>query len=121
MKRAHHPALVFAFILALLAPAMTCALPGTSMNAQDRACCHEMQGHCAGAGMPASHSCCHENLASGVDAVQPHAVAVPGITVVAILPAALHFDICSVPYARVNCDAHAPALSPPSTVSELRI
>ena len=121
MKRARHPVLVFAFILALLAPAMTCALPGASMNVQERACCHEMKGHCSGAGMPASHSCCHENLTSRYDAVQPHAVTVPGITVVAILPAASHFDFRSFQYARIRCPAQTPAFSPPSIISELRI
>jgi len=122
VKRARHPALVFAFILALIAPVMTCALPGAYMNAQEHACCHEMKGHCNKAEMPASHSCCHENLTSRCDAVQPHTATVPGITMVAILPAVSHFDFHSFPYARMHCPAQAPAFSPPSAAnSELRI
>jgi hypothetical protein len=39
MNRARHFALVYAFILVLIAPAMTCALPDARMTMQERACC----------------------------------------------------------------------------------
>ena len=122
MERARHLALVVIFILSLVAPAMTCAFPGAGMTAQERACCREMKGHCAGKGMPASHSCCRETIANRFDAVQPHAVSVPAIAVVGVLPSSSScFDLRSLVYERVNFAAQTPAVSPPSAVSVLRV
>jgi hypothetical protein len=121
MHRARHLALVFGVILALMAPAMACALPDARMSTEEHACCRQMKGHCTGEGMPATHSCCHRNIANRFDAVQPHVAPVPDLAVVAILPTAPRFDFRPLAYVRVNCRAQIPADSPPSAVSILRI
>jgi hypothetical protein len=121
MDRARHFALVFLFILSLIAPAMTCALPDAGMTMQERACCRDMKGHCAREGMPASHSCCRQTVANRFDAVQPHAVSVPALAVVAILPSPSYFDLRSFIYGRVSFPSQIPAASPPSAISVLRV
>jgi hypothetical protein len=121
MERARHLALAVIFILSLVAPAMTCAFPGAGMTAQERACCREMKGHCAGKGMPASHSCCRETIANRFDAVQPHAVSVPAIAVVGVLPPSSCFDLRALVYGRVSFAPQTPGVSPPSAVSVLRV
>jgi hypothetical protein len=124
MSRARHLALdmlIVVFILSLVAPAMTCALPDAGMTTQERACCREMKGHCASKGMPASHSCCHQTIANRFDAVQPHPVSVPAIAVVAILSTPSYFDFRSFVYGRVSFQSQTPAISPPSAISVLRV
>jgi hypothetical protein len=121
MGRLRHLTLVFTFILSLVAPAMTCALPNARMTVAERTCCREMQGHCANKGMPASHSCCHQTIANHFDAVQPHSPSIPAIAVLAILPAPAHFDLRAFAYARVSHQLPSAAVSPPSAISVLRI
>jgi hypothetical protein len=45
-------------LLALLTPAMTCAIPGSPMTAAEHSCCRLMKGKCGSTHMPASHGCC---------------------------------------------------------------
>jgi hypothetical protein len=80
-----------------------------------------MKEHCTGEGMPATHSCCHQNVANRFDAIQPHVTSIPDIAVVAILSAVPRFDFRSFAYGRVNRQAQTPAVSPPSAISVLRI
>jgi hypothetical protein len=119
MGRLRHLTLVFTFILSLVAPAMTCALPDARMTVAERTCCREMEGHCASKGMPASHSCCHQTIANRFDAVQPHSTSIPALAVVAILPA--HFDLRAFAYESVSHQLPSAAVSPPSAISVLRI
>lgn len=121
MARARHLAPIFAFLLSLVAPAMTCVLPDARMTVEERACCREMKGHCASMGMPASHGCCRQSVASHSDAVQPHSSSIPAVAVAFILPVSAHFDLRARSFERVSEPWHSPPVSPPSAVSVLRI
>jgi hypothetical protein len=122
MRRLHHLSVVLALILSLLAPTMACALPNAQMTAQEHACCQKMKGNCGSMRMPASHSCCQQNMqANHLDAVQPESASVPVAAAIAVLPSPTIFDLRSLSFERVRLQQHSPPISPPPTVSVLRI
>jgi hypothetical protein len=122
MHRLHHAATVLALILSLLAPAMTCALPNGQMTASEHACCKKMKGNCGSMRMPASHSCCQQSMrADHFDAVQPESTSVPTLVVVAVVQWRTSFELNTLTYETVAAPQHSPPISPPLTVSILRI
>ena len=64
MKPLRQLALTFALWLPLIGPAMACVLPGAQMTAAEMACCKQMTAECGNATMPASHGCCHKEVAN---------------------------------------------------------
>jgi hypothetical protein len=48
---------LLAFLIAGV-PVVACMLPGTSLSAEEQACCREMANQCGGDQMPSSHPCC---------------------------------------------------------------
>jgi len=48
---------LLAFLIAGV-PAVACRLPGTSLSAEEQACCRAMANQCGGDQMPSSHPCC---------------------------------------------------------------
>ncbi len=122
MRRLHHLTVVLALILSLLAPTMACALPNAQMTAQEHACCQKMKGNCGSMRMPASHSCCQPSMqANHFDAVQPESTSAPAAAAVAVLPSPTIFNFPSLSFERVPLQQHSPPISPPPTVSVLRI
>lgn len=118
----HHLTVVLALILSLLAPTMACALPNAQMTAQEHACCKKMKGNCGSMRMPASHSCCQQSIqADNFDAVQPESFSVPAVAAIAVLPSRTSFDFHALTYECVAPLQHSPPISPPGTVSVLRI
>ena len=72
--------------------------------------------------MPASHSCCEQHIqANTLDALQPQSPSVPIAAVVAAFPVHAAHDVGSVNYERVSCPQHSPPVSPPLTISVLRV
>ena len=115
---------VLALLLATcLAPTLACTVPGAQMNAQERACCRTMSNQCGQIEMPASHGCCQKTPASlydhalGTKAVAFHPVVVPVLWLAA---SELVHPIVAVT-ASVERPDYSPPISPPSTVSILRI
>jgi len=49
--------LVLAFLIAGV-PLMACMLPGSSLSADEQACCRDMANQCGQDQMPSSHPCC---------------------------------------------------------------
>jgi hypothetical protein len=122
MGRLRHLAFVLALVLSLLAPTMACALPNARMTPQEHACCQKMKGNCGSMRMPASHGCCQQSMqVNHFDAVRPESASVPAAVVIAVLPSPATFDLRSLSFERVSLKQHSPPISPPPTVSVLRI
>lgn len=122
MGRLRHLAFVLALVFSLLAPTMACALPNAQMTAVEHACCKKMKGNCGSMRMPASHSCCQQNMqANHFDAVQPESVSMTVAAAVAVLPSPATFDFRSPSFERISLQQHSPPISPPPTVPVLRI
>lgn len=122
MGRLSHLAMILALVLSMLAPTMACALPNAQMTAQEKACCRMMKGHCGSMHMPASHGCCQKSMqANHLDAVQPQSISVQTIAVGAVLPSLTIFNHRVSVLERISPQQPSPPISPPSTVSVLRI
>ena len=123
MDRTRHLALVFVFILSLVAPAMTYALPNAGMTAQERACCRMMKNQCGQMEMPASHGCCQKAPPSVYDnALDTRAVALHSIALPAIwLTAYELLNPASVVTGSIEHPDYTPPKPPLSAISILRI
>ena len=112
-------------LLLFAAPIMACALPALAMTAAERDCCKRMAGECGKKGM--SHSCCQTTTApdrlpaikSSSDVSSQH---LPSVLLAALLPtpvAAIVTEFGSQWWA--SSDIHSPPVSPPVSISVLRI
>jgi len=112
-------------LVMLGAPIMACVIPAAATTAAERDCCKRMAQEC-GKGMAKSHSCCQTATApdhmpaiksSSDVASKPLAMvlvlALPPIPTAATMP-----ESGSSPWAT---DIHSPPVSPPVTISVLRI
>jgi hypothetical protein len=102
---------------------MACLVPDAQMSAEERACCRMMKNQCGQMEMPESHGCCQKAAQSG-QIIPPvtkrlalHRVAVNDVW----LSATELLDPITVASERVGRHEYSPPLSPPSTVSILRI
>lgn len=116
---------VLALMLAAM-PVMACTIPGAAMTAVERDCCKRMAQECGKTGMKQSHSCCQTTsvpdhlsaLKSSSDVSAKHFAPVvlhllPSMPAVAVVPeSGLSL---SAP------DIHSPPVSPPASISVLRI
>src|SRR5207249_2517457 len=111
-------------LLLFAAPIMACALPAIAMTAAERDCCKRMAGECGKKGM--SHSCCQTAT------VPDHLPAIKSSSDVSSIHLALVF-VHALPLSPIvattpksgSCpwaaDIHSPPVSPPATISILRI
>jgi len=111
-------------LLLFAAPIMACALPAMAMTAAEHDCCKRMAGECGKKGM--SHSCCQTTtvpdhlpaIKSSSDVSSRHLAlvlvhALQPIPTLAMMPesgSSLQVE-----------DIHSPPVSPPVTISVLRI
>ena len=107
-------------------PVMACTIPGAAMTAVERDCCKRMAQECGKTGMKQSHSCCQTTLVpdhlsalkSSSDVGSKHLALVvlhglPSLPTIAAIP---EFGLLlSAP------DVHSPPVSPPASISVLRI
>jgi hypothetical protein len=113
-------------LLLMATPIMACLIPAASMTAAERECCKRMAGECGKPGMPHSHPCCQTTTvpnqfaaiksSSNVNAVQL-ALAVTYALDYAFMTPTLQ-ESGSAPWA---ADIHSPPISPPASISILRI
>jgi hypothetical protein len=109
-------------VVSCLTPAMACMIPGASMTTEERACCRMMQNRCEQMEMPASYGCCHKTPPNVFDnalnakAVGLHPVA---ITVVWLASSELLNPASVIGW--IEHQDYSPPISPPSTISILRI
>jgi hypothetical protein len=81
-----------------------------------------MKGECGMAHMPASHSCCQHSIHAGFfDAVRAEAAAFQAVVAIAALPPSALSSAPEIRYERARNPLHSLPVSPPSTISVLRI
>src|SRR6266705_2763976 len=116
-------------LLALLLgalPVMACTIPGAAMTAVERDCCKRMAQECGKTGMKQSHSCCQTSP------VPDHLSALKSssdISAKHLAPLVLHGlpsipAVAAVPHSGLSPaapDIHSPPVSPPASISVLRI
>jgi hypothetical protein len=113
-------------LLLLATPIMACLVPAVAMTQAERDCCKRMAHDCGNGGMMKSHSCCQSTtipshlatIKSSFDGSSVHlglvfAHAVPSTLRIATIP-----EGASSPWAT---DIHSPPVSPPASISVLRI
>jgi hypothetical protein len=113
-------------LLLFAAPIMACALPAMAMSAAERECCKRMAHDCGDKGMAKSHSCCQTvsvpdrlpAIKSSSQAGSKHlrlalAHALPPLPTITTIR-----ESASSPLA---ADIHSPPVSPPASISVLRI
>ncbi|HEY6968606.1 MAG TPA: hypothetical protein VJA94_05355 [Candidatus Angelobacter sp.] len=103
-------------------PLIACMLPGAVLTLEERECCIAMAGDCGDMDMPASHSCCTTTVQDtgpylvkacfAGDHSPPAAVLVVPQKITSAASLTLAF-----PWTLV----HSPPVSPPKTISVLRI
>ena len=114
-----------ALLLAAL-PVMACTIPGAAMTAAEHDCCKRMAHDCEMSGMKQSHSCCQTTpvpdhlsaIKSSSDMGSKHLAPVvlhglPSMPAVAAIAGS--GSSLSAP------DIHSPPVSPPASISVLRI
>lgn len=112
---------VVLLLVSYLAPATACMASQMPMNAEERACCHAMQNHCAPMGMSASYGCCQQTPPGAHDnalhsqVVRFHPIAIATIRLAASLNPTP--DVAGW----VEHADYSPPKSPLGTVSILRI
>jgi hypothetical protein len=97
-------------LLSLLAPTMTCAIPGAQMTAAEHSCCKQMMGKCGTMQMPVSHSCCKTKAESKQPALmQPPVVSFASQTVGVVVAAQLFTArLSSLGYVSLKKAEHPP-------------
>jgi len=105
-------------------PLVACMLPDAVLTFEERECCQNMADDCGQMDMPASHSCCtltvretdsylvNSRFAAAISAQQ--APAILDLASKIALPETLHPGWTSA-------STHSPPVSPPQTISILRI
>jgi len=105
---------------------MACALPAIAMTMAERECCKRMAHDCGKSGMPQSHSCCQTTAAadhlpaikSSSDVTSKHLTSV----LVQALPPISDGPLTPAFASRTwTSDIHSPPVSPPVSISVLRI
>ena len=104
-------------------PLMACMLPDADLTAEERECCKNMANECGQMEMPASHSCC-KVVARQIDPYLinsrfPTLHPVPAVILfvaVDVNPSTANAWVASSPF-----HGHSPPVSPPDTISILRI
>ena len=104
-------------------PLMACMIPASLLTDEERECCKNMADDCGHMDMPASHSCC-KVVARQIDPYLinsrfPTLHPVPAVTLfvaVEMNPSTAKAWVACSPF-----HGHSPPLSPPDTISILRI
>jgi hypothetical protein len=113
-------------LLLFAVPIMACALPAMAMSAEERECCKRMAQDCGNKGMAKSHSCCQTvsvpdhlpAIKSSSDVGSKHLAVALVQALLPISTIAIILESGSSPWA---ADIHSPPVSPPASISVLRI
>lgn len=116
---------VLALMLAAT-PVMACVLPGGAMTPAERECCKRMAQECGKTGMKQSHSCCQTTpVPDHVSAIKSSSdISSKHLAPVVLLGPALVPAVGAIPNSGLPLsahDIHSPPVSPPASISVLRI
>jgi hypothetical protein len=104
-------------------PLMACMLPDAVLTVEERECCKSMADDCGGMAMPASHSCC-KVVVRQADAylINSRFPTVHSVTSVTLFVFTIEHSLPATPLqANTMFAGHSPPISPPETISILRI
>ena len=123
MKAVRQFGMLVLLLMSWLAPAMACITPGVQLTHEEQACCRMMKNQCGQMGMPASHGCCQKDVqAAHHDALQTKSVDIHlEIAAIAHPFIALFLNSGMTSAEWLERSEFSPPLSPPSSVSVLRI
>ena len=115
---------VLALVVSLWAsPLMACMLPDALLTVEERECCKSMADDCGQMDMPASHSCCKVVVRQAdsylVNTRFPTVHSIVGFTLFVVTPES-SLPVIPEPM-NTAFTGHSPPISPPETVSILRI
>ena len=113
-------------LLLLATPIMACLVPSDAMTEAERDCCKRMAHDCGGKGMPQSHPCCQTTTVPAHRAAIKSSSDINAIHVTLAVAYVLNHafriptlqESSSAPWA---ADIHSPPISPPASISVLRI
>jgi hypothetical protein len=114
-------------LLLLAMPVMACLIPEAAMSAAERDCCKRMAQECGKAGMPQSHSCCQTTTVPDHFAAIKNASDANSVHVTLAVTYGLHQNTFRIPTLQESfsapwaADIHSPPISPPASISVLRI
>jgi hypothetical protein len=102
-------------------PLMACIVSGDVLTEAERECCQQMADNCGSAMMPDSHSCC-KNTVQQIDPYLKNSCFDFSFSSTALVQVAA-IDISAPPtlVPMHAAQAHSPPVSPPETISILRI
>jgi hypothetical protein len=117
--------LVVSLVL-LATPIMACVIPIAAMTAAERECCKRMAQECGKNGMAKSHSCCQTATApEHLPAIRSSSDDGSGQLALALVHAALPsptlVTMAESGFSLREADIHSPPVSPPASISILRI
>ena len=115
---------VLALVMSLWAsPLMACMLPDALLTVEERECCKQMADDCGQMDMPSSHSCCKVVVRQAdsylVNSRFPTVHSVVGLTL--FVTTTENSLPLSPEQANTGFVGHSPPVSPPETISILRI
>lgn len=113
-------------VVLLATPIMACVMPVAAMTAVERDCCKRMAQECGNEKMSRSHSCCQTTTApdhlpaikSSFD-IDSRFLAL--VLVHAVLPSPTLLPMTECGLSVREADIHSPPVSPPASISILRI
>ena len=104
-------------------PLMACMLPDAFLTVEERECCKSMADDCGQMDMPSSHSCCKVVVRQADPCVvKSRFQTVPSLSGVSLCGASTEHPLgINTTPARAVFAGHSPPVTPPETVSILRI
>jgi hypothetical protein len=115
---------VLALVVSLWAsPLMACMLPGALLTVEERECCKHMADDCGQMDMPSSHSCCKVVVKQADSClVKSRFQTVPVSPDVTLCVATVDHSLpANAGLTKTVFAGHSPPVSPPETISILRI
>ena len=113
-------------LVLLATPIMACLMPAAAMTAVERDCCKRMAQECGNGKMSQAHSCCQTTtvpdhlpaIKSSSDDGSRHLALV---LLHAVLPSSTPVAMTESGLSIREADIHSPPVSPPASISILRI
>jgi hypothetical protein len=112
-------------LLLLATPIMACVVPAAAMTAAERDCCKRMAHQCENKGMTKTHSCCQTIVPDHLPAIKSSSDAnskpLALVLIHALPPVPTVAMVGESGLSPREADIHSPPVSPPVTISVLRI
>ncbi len=113
-------------LVLLATPIMACLIPAATMTAAERDCCKRMAHECGNKGMASSHSCCQttpvpDHLAAIKSSSDANSMHLALVLAHALSPTPIVAMVREAGLSPWAVDIHSPPISPPATISVLRI